>query len=67
LPQLLAAHAAEGALDTAIQVHGGNGLAEEYGLSDLWGLVRLYRIAPVSDEMTLNHIAAHALGLPKSY
>jgi alkylation response protein AidB-like acyl-CoA dehydrogenase len=67
MAKLLAAHAAEGALDTAIQVHGGNGLAEEYGLSDLWGLVRLYRIAPVSDEMTLNHIAAHALGLPKSY
>jgi len=65
--KLLAAEAAEMALDAAIQVHGGNGLAEEYGLADLWGLVRLYRIAPVSEEMTLNHLATHALGLPKSY
>jgi alkylation response protein AidB-like acyl-CoA dehydrogenase len=65
--KLLAAEAADVALDASIQVHGGNGLSEEYGLADLWGLVRLYRIAPVSEEMTLNHLATHALGLPKSY
>jgi alkylation response protein AidB-like acyl-CoA dehydrogenase len=62
-----AAEAAACALDAAIQTHGGNGLSEEYGLADLWGLVRLYGIAPVSRELTLNHIAVHELGLPKSY
>lgn len=65
--KLLAARTVDHALDAAIQVHGGNGLSAEYGLADLWGVARLYRIAPVSDEMTLNHLASHALGLPRSY
>lgn len=55
------------ALDAAIQTHGGNGMAREYGLSTLSGLVRLFRVAPVSTEMMLNHIAHKALGLPRSY
>lgn len=55
------------ALDQAIQTHGGNGLASEYGLADLWGLTRLFRTAPVSREMVLNFVAQHSLGLPKSY
>jgi len=67
MAKLAAAEAAAAALDVAIQTHGGNGLSVEYGLADLWGLTRLYRIAPVSDEMTLNHIASHGLGLPRSY
>jgi len=54
-------------LDQAIQTHGGNGLAREYGLADLWFIVRLQRIAPVSREMILNYIARHSLGLPRSY
>ena len=55
------------ALDRAIQVHGGNGLSNEYGLSDLWFTARMFKTAPVSREMVLNHIAQHSLGLPKSY
>src|SRR3954471_2064918 len=44
-------------LDTAIQAHGGNGMASEFGLADLWGMTRLLRIAPVSREMILNFVA----------
>jgi alkylation response protein AidB-like acyl-CoA dehydrogenase len=55
------------ALDQAIQTHGGNGLATEYGLATLWGIARLFRTAPVSREMVLNFVAQHSLGLPKSY
>jgi alkylation response protein AidB-like acyl-CoA dehydrogenase len=62
-----AAEAALAALDAAIQTHGGNGMASEYGLAHLWGMARLLRIAPVSREMILNHIAQHTLGLPRSY
>jgi alkylation response protein AidB-like acyl-CoA dehydrogenase len=62
-----AAEAALQALDQAMQTHGGNGLASEYGLADLWGTARLLRTAPVSREMILNFIAQHSLGLPKSY
>ncbi len=54
-------------VDRAIQVHGGNGLATEYGLVQLLGASRLTRIAPVSREMALNFVAQSTLGLPKSY
>jgi alkylation response protein AidB-like acyl-CoA dehydrogenase len=62
-----AAEAAIHCVDRAIQVHGGNGFALEYGLSDMWWGVRLARTAPVSREMILNYVAEHSLGLPKSY
>ncbi|HEX7738780.1 MAG TPA: acyl-CoA dehydrogenase family protein [Marmoricola sp.] len=55
------------ALDVAVQTHGGNGLASEYGLGNLLVAARLGRIAPVSREMILNFVAMHSLGLPKSY
>jgi alkylation response protein AidB-like acyl-CoA dehydrogenase len=62
-----AGEAVVAALDHAIQIHGGNGLSNEYGLSDLWFTARMFRTAPVSKEMVLNHVAQHSLGLPKSY
>jgi alkylation response protein AidB-like acyl-CoA dehydrogenase len=62
-----AAEAALAALDAAIQTHGGNGMSSEYGLLPLWEMARLLRIAPVSREMILNHVARHSLGLPRSY
>lgn len=62
-----AAEAALHAVDAAVQAHGGNGLAREYGLLPYWGLARLLRIAPVNREMILNYVAQHGLGLPRSY
>lgn len=67
MAKLAASESAAAALDAAIQTHGGNGMAREYGLATLSGLVRLFRIAPVSSEMVLNHIAQSGLGLPRSY
>ncbi|MGJ9422427.1 acyl-CoA dehydrogenase family protein [Aeromicrobium sp. CF3.5] len=55
------------AVDRAIQTHGGNGLANEYGLVQMLAGSRLSRIAPVSREMVLNFVAQYSLGLPKSY
>jgi alkylation response protein AidB-like acyl-CoA dehydrogenase len=62
-----AAEAAIHCVDRAVQTHGGNGFALEYGLSDMWWGARLIRTAPVSREMILNYVAEHSLGLPKSY
>ncbi len=62
-----AAEAGIHCVDSAIQAHGGNGFALEYGLSDLWWAVRVARTAPVSREMVLNYVSEHSLGLPKSY
>ena len=67
IAKLAAADAALAALDQSIQTHGGNGLAIEYGLADLWFVTRLMRTAPVSREMVLNFVATHSLGLPPSY
>jgi alkylation response protein AidB-like acyl-CoA dehydrogenase len=38
-----AAEASLHALDAAIQAHGGNGFATEYGLADLWSMARVLR------------------------
>jgi alkylation response protein AidB-like acyl-CoA dehydrogenase len=62
-----AAEAALKAVDVAIQVHGGNGFAAEYGIAGLWWMARLLRTAPVSREMILNYVAEHSLRLPRSY
>ncbi len=67
IAKLAAADACLLALDQAIQTHGGNGLSNEYGLSDLWFTARMLKTAPVSREMVLNYVAQHSLKLPKSY
>lgn len=67
IAKFAAADAALSALDNAIQAHGGNGLATEYGLADMWFVARLLRTAPISREMILNFVAQHSLALPRSY
>ncbi|MDD7963955.1 acyl-CoA dehydrogenase family protein [Actinomycetospora lemnae] len=67
IAKFAAADASLRALDQAMQTHGGNGLALEYGLADLWFLARMLKTAPVSREMVLNFVAQHSLGLPSSY
>jgi acyl-CoA dehydrogenase len=63
----LAADAGWRAADQAVQTHGGFGYATEYDVERYWREVRLMRIAPVSQEMVLNYVAEHVLGLPRSY
>lgn len=65
--KLAAAEAGVFCLDRAIQTHGGNGMAIEFGLTTYWYLARLQLIAPVSREMVLNFVSEHSLGLPRSY
>jgi acyl-CoA dehydrogenase len=63
----LAAEACWFAADQAVQTHGGLGYATEYHVERYWREARLQRLAPVSQEMTLNFIAQSVLGLPRSY
>lgn len=53
--------------DQAIQTHGGMGYAREYHVERLFRESRILRLAPVSQEMVMNFVANHVLGLPKSY
>jgi len=63
----LAAEASFFAADQALQTLGGLGYATEYHVERYWREARLQRLAPVSQEMTLNYIAHNVMGLPRSY
>jgi acyl-CoA dehydrogenase len=63
----LCADAGFTAADRALQTHGGMGYAEEYHVARYFREARLMRIAPVSQEMVLNYLGSHVLGLPRSY
>jgi acyl-CoA dehydrogenase len=65
--KVLAAEAGFEAADVALQTFGGFGYAKEFDVERLWREVRLYKIAPVSQQMALNYLAERVLGLPKSY
>ncbi len=65
--KLLAAQAVARATERSMQTMGGMGYATEYHVERLWRDARLFRFAPISEEMILNYIAVHDLGMPKSY
>jgi len=63
----LCADAGFTAADRALQTHGGMGYAEEYHVARYFREARVMKIAPVSQEMILNYLGSHTLGLPRSY
>jgi acyl-CoA dehydrogenase len=65
--KLLAAQATARATERSMQTMGGMGFSKEYHVERLWRDCRLFRFAPISEEMILNYIAMHDLGMPKSY
>jgi len=67
MAKLLASEAAVEACNIAIQTHGGYGFDADYDVITLWPLTQLMEVAPVNNQMVLNYIGEHVLGLPKSY
>jgi acyl-CoA dehydrogenase len=63
----LGAEAGFNACTRAVMTHGGMGYAREFDVERLLREVMICRIAPVSPQLILCHIAEKALGLPKSY
>ena len=55
--KLLGADAGFRACDAAMQTLGGFGYAREFHVERLWREVRLFRIAPITQEMVLNYLA----------
>jgi len=51
----------------AMQTYGGAGYAREYHQERWWREAQLFRLAPLTQQITLNYIGEHVLGLPKSY
>ncbi len=67
MAKLAAADAGTRAVDIALQCFGGNGFTKEYGIFDIYPLVRLLKTAPLNREMILNYIGERVMGLPRSY
>jgi acyl-CoA dehydrogenase len=67
MAKYLCADAGFDAADRAMQTHGGMGYSEEYNISRFFREARLMKIAPISQEMILNFLGSHVLGLPRSY
>ena len=63
----LAAEACFEAADAAVQTHGGFGVAREYDVERYLREARLTRLVPIAQELVLNYLAEHELGLPRSY
>ena len=65
--KLLGARAGYDACLQSVLTHGGMGYAKEFHVERLLREVLIARLAPVSEQMILSHIAERVLGLPKSY
>jgi len=62
-----AAEAGHRACETAVLTHGGMGYAREFHVERFFREIQIARIAPISGQLILSHIAERVLGLPKSY
>jgi len=62
----LAAEVAFDAADNAIQTFGSVGYDEREGWLDIFLDARAFRFQPISQELVLDFIAEHTLGLPRS-
>jgi len=67
MAKYLASEASWKAADMCMQTHGGYAFAEEYDVERKFRETRLYRIAPISNNLIMTYIAEHVLGLPRSY
>ncbi|SDN70319.1 acyl-CoA dehydrogenase family protein [Geodermatophilus sp. DSM 45219] len=63
----LAAEASWAAANAALDTHGGNGFVDEYDVERKFRETRLYRVAPVGNNMVKAFVATRVLGLPRSY
>jgi acyl-CoA dehydrogenase len=65
--KFLGARAGFDACTQAVLTLGGMGYAREYHVERLLREVMLTRIAPITEQLILSHIAENVLDLPKSY
>jgi alkylation response protein AidB-like acyl-CoA dehydrogenase len=67
MAKLTASESAWAAADSVIQAYGGAAFDEDNDVLWLLEPLRLTRIAPLNNEMILNSIGSHLLGLPRPY
>jgi acyl-CoA dehydrogenase len=67
MAKYLAAEAAWDAGNACIDAHGGYGYAEEFDIERKFRECRLYKTAPVNNNLVLAYVGQHVLGMPRSY
>jgi acyl-CoA dehydrogenase len=67
IAKYLASEASWEAANACLDTHGGFGFAAEYDVERKFRETRLYKIAPINNNLVLAYVAQHVLGLPKSY
>ena len=67
MAKLLASEASWAAGNAALDTHGGYGFAAEYDVERKFRETRLYKVAPVSNNLVLAFLGEKVLGMPKSY
>jgi len=67
MAKYLASEGAWEAAEACMLTYGGYGVASEYDVERKWKEARLFRIAPISNNLVLAHIGQHELGMPRSY
>jgi len=67
MAKYLATEAAWEAAEAAMNTLGGYGFTKQYHVERKWREARLYRTAPISNNLVLSYVAEHLLGLPRSF
>lgn len=67
MSKYLASEATWKAANAAMDTYGGYGLAKEYNIERKFREARLYKVAPVTNNLIITFIGQHVLGLPRSF
>jgi len=67
LAKYLAADASWAAANACVDTHGGHGFNAEHDVERKFRETRLYRVAPISNNLVLAYIGHRVLGMPRSY
>ena len=67
MTKYLASEASWEAAEACMSTFGGYGFATEYHVERKWKEARLFRTAPISNNLVLAQVAQHGLGMPRSY
>ncbi len=67
MAKYLATESSWEAAEACMTAFGGYGVASEYDIERKWKEARLFRTAPIANNLVLAQIAQHTLGMPRSY
>ena len=67
MAKLLASEAGWAAANACLDTHGGYGFVDAYDVERKFRETRLYKVAPVNNNLVTSFVATKVLGLPRSY